>query len=89
MRPALVRSLNRVALTLSLGACSPAPFDVLLRGGRVLDGTGAPATVADVGIRDGRIVEIGDLGTRTAADTVDVTGHVVAPGFIDPHTHGR
>lgn len=89
MRPALVCGLTRVALTLGLGACTPAPFDVLLRGGRVLDGSGAPATVADVGIRDGRIVEIGDLGTRTAADTVDVTGHVVAPGFIDPHTHGR
>lgn len=89
MRPALVCSLHGVALTLSHGACTPAPFDVLLRGGRVLDGTGAPATVADVGIREGRIVEIGDLGTRTAADTVDVTGHVVAPGFIDPHTRGR
>ena len=89
MRPALVCSLHGVALTLSLGACTPAPFDVLLRGGRVLDGTGAPATVADVGIRDGRIVEIGDLGTRTAADTVDATGQVVAPGFIDPHTRGR
>jgi N-acyl-D-aspartate/D-glutamate deacylase len=89
MRPALVCGLHGVALTLSLGACTPAPFDVLLRGGRVLDGTGAPATVADVGIRDGRIVEIGDLGTRTAADTVDVTGQVVAPGFIDPHTRGR
>jgi len=61
-------------------------LDLAVRGGFVVDGTGAPGTPADVGVRDGRIVEIGTL-SGTAARTVDASGCVVAPGFIDPHTH--
>lgn len=56
-------------------------FDVILKGGRVVDGTGAPWYVADVGIRDGRIAAIGRL--RDADRTIDATGLIVAPGFID------
>src|SRR3954464_11152995 len=61
-------------------------LDSVIRGGSVVDGTGAPARQADVGIRDGRIVEIGKI-SEEAADTVDADGLVVAPGFVDPHTH--
>ncbi len=61
-------------------------LDQLIRGGTVVDGTGAPARVADVGIRDGRIVAIGDIA-EAAGETFDATGLLVIPGIIDPHTH--
>jgi len=59
--------------------------DLVIRGGTVVDGTGAPGYRADVAVRDGKIVEIGDhlSGTRV----LEADGHVVAPGFIDIHTH--
>ena len=61
-------------------------LDCVIRGGTVVDGTGAPGRRADVGIRDGRIVAIGDV-TEDAAETIDAGGLVVAPGIVDPHTH--
>jgi N-acyl-D-amino-acid deacylase len=63
------------------------PLDLLLKGGRIIDGTGNPWFSADVGIRAGRIVAVGNLQEREAARTLDVTGLVVAPGFIDLHSH--
>lgn len=60
--------------------------DVLIKNGTLVDGTGAPARRADVAINDGRIVGIGDVDD-TAARTVDADGLVVAPGFVDLHTH--
>jgi N-acyl-D-aspartate/D-glutamate deacylase len=62
-------------------------LDLIIRGGDVVDGTGAPPRRADVGIAGGRITTIGDLSDARAAATVDATGKVVAPGFIDVHTH--
>jgi N-acyl-D-aspartate/D-glutamate deacylase len=61
-------------------------LDSVIRGGSVVDGTGAPARTTDVGIRDGRIVEIGNI-SEEAAETIDAGGMVVAPGFVDPHVH--
>lgn len=61
-------------------------LDYVIRGGTVIDGTGAPGVVADVGIRDGRIVAVGKVD-EPASTTVDATGMVVCPGFVDPHTH--
>lgn len=61
--------------------------DVVLKGGQVIDGTGQPAFAADVAFRGDTIVAIGDLAQVSADRTIDVTGLVVAPGFIDVHTH--
>ncbi len=62
-------------------------FDTILKGGEVFDGTGAAGVVTDVGVREGRIAEIGDLGASDATRVIDVTGLTVAPGFVDMHTH--
>ncbi|MGH9523767.1 MAG: N-acyl-D-amino-acid deacylase family protein, partial [Terriglobales bacterium] len=58
-------------------------FDVVIRNGHIIDGTGSPWYSGDVGIRDGRIAAIGDLAHATAKQTIDAAGRVVAPGFID------
>ncbi|MFE3182572.1 amidohydrolase family protein [Streptomyces violascens] len=64
-------------------------LDHLIKGATLVDGTGAPARPADVGIRGGRIAVIADPGTiqEPAAGTEDATGLVLTPGFVDPHTH--
>ena len=62
-------------------------FDLVIRGGQVLDGTGAPAVRADVGIRGDRIAAVGALDAAQARRVIDATGLVVAPGFIDLHAH--
>jgi len=61
-------------------------YDLVIRNGTVVDGAGAPAKHADVAIQDGRIAEIGKI-TDGAKRTIDASDLVVAPGFIDPHTH--
>ncbi len=62
-------------------------FDIVIRDGIVVDGTGAQRYRADVGIRDGRIAKIGRLASASARRVLDAGGMVVAPGFIDLHTH--
>jgi N-acyl-D-amino-acid deacylase len=76
-------------LALALTAVAPAPpeLDLVIRHGSVVDGSGAPAFPADVGIKGGRIARIGDLEGLQAGREIDATGLVVAPGFIDVHTH--
>src|SRR5882762_151130 len=67
-------------------AVQSATYDVIIRHGRVADGTGNPAYFADVAVKDGRIARIGRVSGDTKTE-VDATGLMVAPGFIDVHTH--
>src|SRR5688572_28217966 len=60
--------------------------DLIIRNGKVVDGTGAPARMADVAVSGGRITGIGKI-TGTAKREINADGRVVAPGFVDPHTH--
>ena len=61
-------------------------YDLLIKNGTVVDGTGAPKRHADVAIKNGRIVEIGKI-KDSAAQVIDADGQIVCPGFVDPHTH--
>src|SRR5499425_2461903 len=61
----------------------PGPFDLEIRNGHIIDGTGSPWYSGDVGIRDGRIAAIGNLAQAASTRTIDAHGLVVAPGFID------
>jgi N-acyl-D-aspartate/D-glutamate deacylase len=62
-------------------------YDILIRNGLVVDGTGAPGLIADIAIANGRIAAIGDLAASDATRIIDATGMVVAPGIVDAHTH--
>lgn len=78
------------AALLPLRACTSAPrapFDLVLRGGTVVDGTGGAPIVTDVGIRGDRIVAVARLGDADARRVLDVRGRIVAPGFVDAHAH--
>ena len=85
----------RLALGLALRFLIPALLgaqqrvDIIIRGGTVVDGSGAPRRRADVGVTGDRITFVGDAAASrvVAARTIDATGLIVAPGFIDPHTH--
>jgi hypothetical protein len=80
-----------VLLGCLLGATAPTaaqePYDIVITGGRLLDGTGIPWYYADVAIKGEVIVAVGDLGNAEARRIIDATGLYVAPGFIDVHTH--
>jgi N-acyl-D-amino-acid deacylase len=82
--------MNRLGVWL-MAACVAvvvrgADYDVIIAGGSVVDGTGAPAFAADVAIKNGKVAKIGAI-TGTATTRIDARGLVVAPGFIDVHTH--
>ncbi|WP_176590575.1 amidohydrolase family protein [Sphingobium sp. EM0848] len=62
-------------------------YDLIVRNGTIVDGTGAGRVVADLAVSDGRIVRIGDLGQQKALKEIDAMGRIVAPGVIDLHTH--
>ena len=68
---------------LSDAVAQPAPFDIVITHGRIIDGTGSPWYSGDIGIRGGKIAEIGNLAAAARTRTIDAHGQVVAPGFID------
>jgi N-acyl-D-amino-acid deacylase len=82
----LLRRLAGLAIACS-GLASAQTYDVLIRGGRVLDGTGTPWIHADVALVAEKIVAVGKLSDASAKQVVDATGLFVAPGFIDGHSH--
>jgi dihydroorotase/N-acyl-D-amino-acid deacylase len=75
--------LALLVLVTPLAAQTPAPYDLIIRNGHIIDGTGSPWYSGDIGIRNGHIAAIGFLGTAQAKRTLDAHGMVVAPGFID------
>lgn len=84
----LVVSVSALAIVAtSSKSKEPERFDVIVRHGMVIDGTGARAYAADVGIRGGYIAEIGDLSSATATKDVEARGLFVTPGFINVHDH--
>ena len=81
-------TLSAVALLATASPALAQDYDVLIRGGTVYDGSGAPGRSADVAIMGDRIVAVGTIPARATAKTVvDARGRIVAPGFIDPHSH--
>ena len=85
----MIRACSVFGLILSLILAAPAQesFDVIIRGGKVIDGSGNPWFRADVGVRGDRVARIGDLSNSSAARVIEARNYAVAPGFIDPHTH--
>lgn len=86
--PRRSRKIIRALLPLALAAASSAlgaavPFDLVIENGRIIDGTGSPWYAADLGIRDGRIAQIGHLAGAPATRRIDARRQIVAPGFID------
>src|SRR6201996_8979372 len=63
------------------------PYDLIIRNGMVIDGSGLPRRRADVGIRDGKVARIANLAGQAAKEEIDAEGLIVAPGIVDPHTH--
>jgi N-acyl-D-amino-acid deacylase len=84
-----MRLLTLLALLAATQASAQQTLDVVIRGGTLIDGTGSPPRRADLGIRADRIVFVGDALTSriTGRRIIDAAGLIVAPGFIDPHTH--
>src|SRR5215813_8019946 len=90
MQYSLLQRPMRIFLLLLAGLASIAlaqDFDVLIVNGRIVDGTGNPSYVGDVGIRGGKIAAVGRLTGKTAARTIDAAELTVAPGFVDIHNH--
>ena len=61
-------------------------FDIVIRGGEIIDGSGAASCTGDVGVKDGRVTALGEVKGR-GAEEIDARGRIVTPGFVDVHTH--
>src|SRR5919204_3875901 len=88
-RSVLIALLFGVAITVSAPRAQTPSYDLIIRHGRIVDGTGSPWYRADLAIRGDTIARIAPTIDSPATRVVDAAGTVVAPGFIDPHTHAR
>jgi N-acyl-D-amino-acid deacylase len=84
---AIVVALNLVGRSAATLSKNEKPYDLLITNARVIDGSGNPWFRADIGIRNGRIASIGRMAPVEAVKTIDAKNQIVAPGFIDVHTH--
>ena len=89
MKRLIVTLLSALALSVYAGGANAPAYDLIIRGGRVVDGSGSPWYRADVAIRGDSIVAIAPRIAGTAKAEIDARGLIVAPGFIDLHTHAR
>jgi len=80
-------TMKTIFFLLLAGSLGAQDFDLLIRGGRVVDGTGNPSYLGDVALKDGRVAGIGRLEGKTAKRVIDAKGLIVSPGFIDIHNH--
>lgn len=83
----IIALLMSFSIAVKHAAQNPTEFDLLISHGQVVDGTGNPWFEADIAIKDGRIAQIGRIEPARAARTIDARGLIIAPGFIDVHTH--
>ena len=83
MHRAIIVGILSVLFASAAPSQSAAGFDIIIRNGHIIDGTGSPWYAGDVGVRDGHIAAIGDLSRETARQVIDAHGMVIAPGFID------
>jgi N-acyl-D-amino-acid deacylase len=79
--------LSLTICSLLIGACSQNRFDVIIRNAQVIDGSGSPSFIGDVGFNADTIAAVGDLSKAVSEKEIDATGLVLAPGFIDTHSH--
>src|SRR4026209_2811150 len=84
--PLVVAAVAAAAVESAAQRSEPPRFDVLIRNGRVMDGSGNPWLRANLGISGDRIVAVGALADATAGRTIDARDRIVAPGFIDVHS---
>ncbi len=79
--------MRALALLFLISPLFAADYDVLIRNARIVDGSGNPWQRADLAVKDGRIAALGRIPDATAARTIDAHERILAPGFIDVHTH--
>jgi N-acyl-D-amino-acid deacylase len=82
-----IKTTSIVGTGLFLGISMKHEFDLIIRNGLIVDGTGSKPYIADIGIADDKIIAIGDLSNAEAQTTINAAKNIVCPGFIDIHTH--